>query len=160
MLFKVISFGSYLQILLTAGADVNHTDPRNQTPLLIILQEENCRDSHVQLLLNAGADVNFVDTSGYNSIHSTVWDYTPLMWAGISGQYRCVDLLLEAGADVNKTSDLLTETLRYACEERENDCVNYTKCVGSFLKAGAAVNYYQESYHNKPFTSCYRYGSF
>ena len=155
--------GSYLQILLTAGTDVNHTDLRNQTPLLIILQEENCHDSHVQLLLKAGADVNFVDTSGYNSIHSThstVWDYTPIMLAGIHGYHRCVDLLLEAGADVNKTSDLLTKTLRHACEKREYDYVNYTKCVGSFLKAGAAVNYYEESYHNNPLQTAIGVGHF
>ena len=155
--------GSYLQILLTAGADVNHTDLRNQTPLLIILQEENCHDSHVELLLKAGAEVNVVDTSGYNSIHSThstVRDYTPLILAGISGQYRCVDLLLEAGADVNKTSDLLTETLRHACEKKENDYLNYTKCVGSFLKAGAAVNYYEESYHNNPLQAAIGVGHF
>ena len=151
---------SYLQILLTAGANVNHTDLRNQTPLLIILQEENCRDNHVRLLLDAGADVNFVDTSGYNSIHSSVWDYTPLMWAGIGGYYRCVDLMLEAGADVNKASDLLTETLRHAREERENDCVNYTKCLASFLKAGAPVNYYEKSYHNNPLQAAISVGHF
>ena len=49
---------------------------------------------------------------------------------------------------MNKTSDLLAETLRHACEARENDYVNYTKCVASFLKAGTAVNYYEKSYHN------------
>ena len=170
--------GSYLQIMRKAGASVNHADLNRQTPLSFPRQGASCDGNNVQLLPNAGADVNRENNMGNTPLceaaedgdwatakllikagadvnHITKFGESPLILAGTSGHFRCVDLLLEAGADVNKTenfaNELLIETLCNADEEKEDDCVNYTKCVASFLKAGAAVNYHQEkSYHNNP----------
>ena len=173
---KTRFLAGYLQIMRKAGASVNHADLNSQTPLLFSCQGASCDDSHVKIEPNAEGDVNENNESntplyevteegewamvkilikaGADVNHITSFGESPLMLAGTSGHFRCVDLLLEAGADVNRTenyaNNLLLETLCNADEEKKDDCVNYTKCLASFLKAGAAVNYQEKSYCNNP----------
>lgn len=85
----------------------------------------------VQLALAAGADVN--EGSGYSLI-------TPLMQAARSGDIPTIELLLEAGADVNKRDASGLTALSWAARE------NRTEVVRLLLSRGALVNV--------PMTSC------
>ena len=106
-----------VQRLLRAGADVNRKSKDNKTAL--ILASLKGHDKCVELLLNAGADVN-VWTSGrykhFTALHSAVdctnirmgtdvnrseENETELTPARFEGPDRCIELLLNAGADVN-----------------------------------------------------------
>ena len=77
----------------------------------------------LKLLITAGADVDSTDKNGW----------TPLLSAAYNGNSDCVEQLLKAGADVNKSNSKKTPLI-LAAEYGHCDCVE------QLLKAGADVN--------------------
>lgn len=83
------------EILIENGADVNDIDPfnkeRKNTPLLMAIPNFHNLEL-VKLLLEAGADPNYENAEGI----------TPLRLACGNGDIEIINLLVAAGADLNK----------------------------------------------------------
>ncbi len=135
---------------LAAGADVNHCDEDGDTALLKAVRNGhvNCVkflvhkgavDDRVNDLLLEHAEKGFVEgvkltliaKADANHVGDVSKD-TPLMRAVRQGHENCVDLLLEAGADVN--AGYRCPPLALAAMKGGKDCVDL------LLKAGADVN--------------------
>lgn len=137
--YAVVKFSSsfgvpYVKALIEAGADVNLRDSKSdKTPLYIAC--ENFRFPEMDVLIKANADVN---------LGSSKFCATPLLWAascGWCGGVAVVDILIAAGADVNKFdagNDLTPEhgptALYYATENGD------LTVMDALIKAGADVN--------------------
>ncbi len=92
--FKAIRLddGNTVQALLQRGFDPNTTDPKGYNPLFLALSESSFKAANA-LLSSPDTQVDV-----RNSV-----DETPLMMAALRGQLALVRLLIEKGADVNKT---------------------------------------------------------
>ena len=86
-----------VKVLIQAGADVNKGSEYGMTPLMEALEDcanDMFRDKRInctKLLLEAGTDVN-IEYRGKTALHL----------ASRHGLHETVDLLIQAGADVNK----------------------------------------------------------
>ncbi|MDO4751970.1 MAG: ankyrin repeat domain-containing protein [Akkermansia sp.] len=102
-----------LQLLITAGADVNKADKWGVTSLY--QAADNGRTEIVKLLLAApGIDVNKANKAGE----------TPLYRAARFGHTECVKLLLAApGIEVNKAGEYGETPLFEAVSSRHTECV-------------------------------------
>ncbi len=119
-----------VEMLLDAGADVNTANGSGETPLMSV-SHRGCKKS-VARLLAAGAHVNSTDRKGK----------TPLTYSMSSeGNVTCVKLLLDAGADVNK-SDCLYDAAQLSVHQSTK--LASLVCV---LKAGANVKV--QALHNQ-----------
>jgi ankyrin repeat protein len=85
--------GDVVEILLTAGADVNARDRAGRTALRWALSWGD-QATMVERLLRAGAEVDARDAEGE----------TPLISAAILGRERCARVLLTARADPEATA--------------------------------------------------------
>ncbi len=97
LLCEAVATGDFEQVrsLLAAGADVDANDDGGETPLHIAVRLG--RADHVELLLRHGANPNGKDGSN--------WGWTPLCAAANRVDKRIVQLLVAAGADVNRKSE-------------------------------------------------------
>lgn len=128
------------RVLLNSGLDINMTDPKGQSPLLLasgvlpIEEPENFVQRFggsfecVRLLTEQGADVNVVDAEGV----------TPLAVVAKRGDVRTARLLVSAGAKVSAE-------ICSAAEVKDN-----TAMVELFLGSGADPNYSCEGHHPSP----------
>ena len=80
-----------MTVLLSHGADVNHTNFNQWSPLHF--SAYNGHDTAAVLLLSNGADVNQVNNDGWTALHE----------AAHGGKDAVVAVLIDKGADVNKT---------------------------------------------------------
>lgn len=112
-----------VQAFLDKGANVNATNWAGETALTLAARH-NYLDT-ARLLLKHGANVNIGD----------IWSqHTPLLWASANRSFEMVQLLVEAGADVNCCSELKDKPLYYAAQYGRKDVVSL------LLKRGANVN--------------------
>ena len=87
----------------------------------------------MKLLIEGGADVNFGSKTGL----------TPLMFATSSGKTKILDMLIIAGAYVNKRGSNSGTALRNLGETGNVEYLKY------FIKAGADVNFpFQRRFHS------------
>jgi ankyrin repeat protein len=109
-----------VRMLIEAGAKVDEfvdTDikvkPRVRIqPLLTYAITNRCSLEIIKALVEGGAGVNKYDAFE---------GWTPLMIAVVSGQTKVVDLLIEAGADVNKVNMVdRGHTARYYAKKQQN----------------------------------------
>jgi hypothetical protein len=111
-----------VQLLISAGANVNLKDNSGETPLMML--DADATSDLVWDLINAGAKVNASDTSGN----------TPLMEAASVNNLELLKTLLEAGADVNaKNKNGKTALMMAASEGLVNN-------LRTLILAGAKVN--------------------
>jgi len=96
--------------LIKEGADVNAQDIDGRTALIETLTTENdCPPKIIRALLNAGADPNVTIYGGL----------TPLMLAA-TGNSEVINILIEAGADVNARDGRGRTALQRAKFSQEN----------------------------------------
>ena len=105
-------FDKCVELLINAGADLNKADHNIYATALI---QASRYDWHkcVKLLIEAGADVNAADFINNTALMSAVADNADLFSSDLndtdlfhlgSSRIQCVQLLLAAGAHVNKTN--------------------------------------------------------
>lgn len=114
-----------LRKLIAEGADVNVSQAKGATPLIVAIAEGNIEC--VRLLLQApGIDVNLVNSGGV----------TALVWAALTGKTECIRLLLNVpGIQINKTGALGHTALHCAVSN------GYLECAHLLLAAeGIDVN--------------------
>ncbi len=159
LLFQAVHHGQVesLRLLLKAGADVNTRSSQGETALKLAwrLRKRECAD----VLMRAGADVNTQYECGWTplmqeaknlcdpsrlrkcltpEVHVNVADATgstALSYAAQTGSVESLQVLLDAGADVN-TSDCWGKTpLIHAVQRPDNE-----ESIKLLLSAGADVN--------------------
>jgi len=107
-----------VEALVSAGADLDKPDATGMTPLRHVAGHGSIRG--VKAILAAATADNKLDLSG------------PLRAAAQSGQGRVLELLLEAGADVNAVDEKLGySALMHAAQG------GHAECLEILLKAGA-----------------------
>ena len=109
-----------VKLMLEAGADPN-----------AMLSTAAPRHNILEILINEGADVNFFDK------------FTALASAVDSKASRSLDLLLQAGADVNITDGNGDTALHFSfCHVWDNkkENIGRIRCTKTLLKAGIKVN--------------------
>ena len=99
------------QLLLDAGAKVNHRNWQKMTPLH--RASENGHDAVTRLLLDYNATVD--------ARH--VYDWTPLHLASRAGKYGVAKVLLDGHADVNAKNDAFWTPLHMASQKGHLDVV-------------------------------------
>ena len=112
-----------LHTIISYGIDVNATNKKNITALMIACRNGN-RDA-IHALLNAGADPNIADDDGDVWVHYA------------ARNYQCTEILqatIRHGVDVNATNKENITALMIACEEGNIDVINI------LLNAGADPN--------------------
>ena len=152
-LIKSAFFGNYkcVEILVTAGADVNQEAKNGPTPLIasvanrpkdceemvedageIYIEAFHRHDLCVDLLIRVGADVNTVNQHNDSAV----------IFAVSNGYVQCVERLIEAGADVNIVTDQGNTALHHCAATSDS------RVVQMLLLAGASVNRPNERGHN------------
>lgn len=95
----------FVKMLIEAGANVNHTDVFDDTPLH--KASEFGFEKVAKMLISAGANVNAVN-----------WQFeSPLHIAAANGQDKLVALLLANGADKNLTNFMTFTAYDFAKEK-------------------------------------------
>ena len=112
--------------LIEAGADVNACGTTGVTAMAYVV--DTGVEELLRTLINAGIDPCFISKK-YDDDGDTV-----LMKAAIKGNDRFVELLIDAGADVNSVNNSGSTALMFAAENSHHSCVN------ALIKAGADVN--------------------
>src|SRR5262245_4131653 len=112
--------------LIEKGAPLNKPFRGGRLPLEKAVLTRNA--SLVKLLLAGGADVN--------GVSGTFWVAAVILAAAL-GLFKVVQVLIEAGADVNRVDAFGESALQYAaCEASQR----HTKTVQALIAAGADVN--------------------
>ena len=135
---------NWVRALLREGADLNNVAEKKINSFKIketavLVAAENGHVSCLRILMEAGADVNpwepgkMLSRARWEKVLSrarwdTVQHHLDMSHATSSGHVSCVELLVQAGAEVNN------EVLHITAK-RGND-----KCLQIFIRAGADVN--------------------
>lgn len=137
LLFPAVVEGppELVQVLISAGADLEVRDSQRRTPLMVAVDTSEHRDSStrgtervrlIKSLIDAGANVNARDRTGN----------TPLMYAAkYDGTSTVVDMLIGGGADVGATERYGDTALHDAAAWNDDPSVSMT-----LILAGADVN--------------------
>ena len=112
-----------MKALLKAGADVNKSNNKGFTPLIVAARYGS--DECIKPLVEAGADVNARNKK----------NLTSLMISAYMGHSKCVSELLRAGANVNMSCDGHGNGSLYWAAKN-----GHSECLHALLEAGASVN--------------------
>ena len=101
-----------LQAIISRGVDVNATNKKHVTALMIVYK--NMGKEAIDVLLNAGADTNIADADGDTWLHYA------------AKNYRCTEILQAiirhgVGVDVNATNKETVTALMIACKVMWNE---------------------------------------
>lgn len=119
--------------LLDAGADMNTEMPNQQHILVAACKHGDT--TLIELLLASGVDVNVSGTKSSHHYSMLYEEATPLNAPCAEGHLSVVRLLLDHGADIEKTNESSATPLMAAI------CGNNLSVVRSLLDAGANVNH-------------------
>ena len=136
-----------VQLLVDNGADVNKKSVNG--PISLIVALFNTNHEIVKILIEAGADVNFVirDTvydntySGFTALHAAIIEGDTEM----DSVLKNIQMLIDAGADVNKGNDdgetpLHTAVLAFRFNIHLNNNSNLDRVIKLLIENGADVN--------------------
>ena len=101
----------YVKYLLDIGFNVNETDTRGNTPLLVAIK--NNQNDILRTLIKSGADIEKKDKFGF----------TPLLKAAHWGKYEPLKLLLSHGAKIDAVDKYGWSSLLYASAGGFSDIV-------------------------------------
>ena len=139
-------FTEVLQTILSQGVDVNATNKKNVTALMIACEKGN-KDA-INVLLNAGADPNLADADGDTWLH-----YAARKFSRTDGHTEVLQAIISPGIDVNTANKRNVTSLMIACKEGEKDAINV------LLNAGADPNIADDNgdtcLHNAAGSYCY-----
>ena len=112
-----------LQVIIDHGADVNATNKKHVTALMLSCYKGNT--DAVSALLNAGAEYDITDAKGHTCLH-----------AAVRGNYRkeILQAIIDHGSVVNVTNKQNQTALAIACDKGNVDAINV------LLDAGADPN--------------------
>ena len=114
-----------LQAVINQNVNVNATNMKNETALMIACQKGN--ESAIHILMNAGADPNIVDVDGNSGVHhAVIEDCNSEMLQSLINQCQLVN--------VNATNMNNETALMIACERGNEGAINI------LLNAGADPN--------------------
>lgn len=133
--------------LILSGADVNATENNNdREKSALTMAAKNGFTKIVQLLIESGAALeqryNFLQHDLNEENDETKIGSTPLMLASASNHNDVVELLINAGADINNHDERGFTSLHYAAE---NQC---KKVIEILIKAGAGLNKQTNGYYD------------
>ena len=112
-----------LEAIISHSVDVNATNKKNETTLMIACEKGN-KDS-INVLLNAGADPHIANDYGDIWIHAAVKGYC---------SKEVLQIIINHDTDVNATNKKNVTALMIACEKGNKDAINL------LLDAGADPN--------------------
>ncbi len=122
-----------LDLLLAAGADVNHAEKQSGQTALMWAAAAGHADI-VERLIRSKADIHARTLAGVATIPGTCrvcdWkvttgDFTPLLFAARTGDIATAKLLIDAGADPNEATKLHGNTLVIASASGHEDLALY-----------------------------------
>ena len=122
---QFLHYTACARLLIEAGADVNATGTEGITAMYYVVDTDD--EALLRALIKAGKDPHFVSKKLYGGD-------SVLMKAAVQGNNAFVDLLIEAGADVNDVNRSGSTALMLAALNNHHECVN------ALIKAGAYVN--------------------
>ncbi|HLN99435.1 MAG TPA: ankyrin repeat domain-containing protein [Pyrinomonadaceae bacterium] len=111
-----------VQLLLSAGADVNAKNESGETVLMLL--DADATTDLVWDLINAGAAVNARDNE----------NYTPLMRVASANNLEALKTLIDAGSEVNTKNEAGQTALMLAASE------GFVNIVRALVLAGADIN--------------------
>ena len=118
--------------------NINDRDVDGDTLLHIACEKvEKYGIEMVEFLLSKNIDVNIRDGEGYTALQCIVSYYVPLS-KNIIDYIKVIKLLLQYGADVNKTSVFNGTVLHHAIDNYHQD--GYIEIIMLLLKHGADIN--------------------
>ena len=110
--------------------------------LIFFDSAKNGRTDEMLELLDEGANIEFQDMSSKSPGGTGRRDgYTALMWATENGHADCVRLLIDAGANIDATSEMGETALVQAAAEGRTDCVRMLIDAGARMDAMDEVMY-------------------
>ena len=146
-----------MEVLIAAGANVNHQDVEGTTALIHAALDGN--NEIVEFLLKSGAEVNTKNKKGWTAlflaatqdhdecvktlIHAGAdlnckdWGYTALTMAVHSGCGKSMKVLISAGVDVNLQDKAGLTALMIESGRSGRDTCKYARAL---IKAGADIN--------------------
>ncbi|XP_062609750.1 ankyrin repeat and SOCS box protein 8-like isoform X1 [Saccostrea cucullata] len=152
-----------VNLCIENGADVNHQTSSGKTALMYAVQEKNL--AIVQAIVDAGADVSLKDVKGGTALEicllsggrtantdivkallqagsdpnaENLYKATPLMLAAGTGQLEVINLLLDAGADINHEDNKGKTAFHISCEHTRSIQIKTSRLL---LSRGADVNH-------------------
>ena len=135
------NFREIAQILVMNGADVNHKDNDEQSPIDLAALCGNT--GIVEVLLQAGVSVN----------SESLWNNeTPLMIAALEGRTQTVQFLISKGADIMMQDTNGDRALHFAAKS------SYVDIVTNLIEAGAEVNCTNKELWTPLISSCINRG--
>lgn len=121
-----------VRLLLEFGADVNATDERQPSALLVAMHSHDLNLDLVRVLVEAGADVNARDKSNNTPLNSA------FRWH--QDAQSVVELLLAHGADVNARTEQRRTPLDRAVLYLASPAIDHVRLIGTLLRFGANPN--------------------
>jgi hypothetical protein len=119
-----------IDALLEAGADVNASDCNGQTS---VWNAASCGNAHtLRALLEGGGFADTCVNDNERNVELAQAGASALWIAACNGHLNCVDVLVEAKADLNKDSQNMTP-IGMACQN------GYVSCVQALIAAKASL---------------------
>ena len=127
----------YISLLLQTGADVNAQNEFGTTALMLATENNDSKEI-IELLLGAGANVNINDTNSN----------TALILSAKSSNYEYIDILVQAGAHMNRVNSEESTVIDYlindyninTAKNAEADTSGQLhKCIKFLVHTGADV---------------------